>query len=300
MNPNPQPTTDRSVNMMINPARFTLTALFLLPVVFLSLSAQEYEEQALEILRLYEDGQTDTAYWLVEPLKRNARFVPAALFVRAQMTPDDRALGLYREVIALRPAGPYADDAAYQLIRRYTAKRDSLAAWTWLGMLESNFPQSPFIAVARELLGSQKVWTFTSASGEGEGMESQDIGDGASSSSESDEDEPEEIDEPAVSAGTPADESSDEPVEGAVAVESDVFSGYALQVGLLPTKAAAERRATELREVGLEPDIFEKSVDGRTAWAVVVGPYATREEAAADKGRVAKACGCGAFTVLVE
>ena len=299
MNSNPQPTTDRSVNMMINPVRSTLIALSLLPMVFLSLSAQEYEEQALEILRLYEDGQTDTAYWLVEPLKRNARFVPAALFVRAQMTPDDRALGLYREVIALHPGGPYADDAAYQLVRRYTAKRDSLAAWTWLGMLESNFPQSPFIAVARELLGSQKVWTFTAASDDGEGMDSQDISADVASSG-SDEDETEETDEPKLDPVASSDESSDESEGETAGAGTDVFSGYALQVGLLPTKGAAERRAGELREVGLEPDIFEKSVDGRIAWAVVVGPYATREAAAADKGRVARACGCGAFTVLVE
>lgn len=296
---NQQQTTDRPVNMMINPAGSILIALSLLPLALFSASAQEYEEQALEILRLYEDGQTDTAYWLVEPLKRNARFVPAALFVRAQMTPDDRALGLYREVIALHPVGPYADDAAYQLVRRYTAKRDSLAAWTWLGMLESNFPQSPFIAVARELLASQKVWTFTSASADGEEMDAQDVGiDVASSGSE--EDESEEPAAPHIDPNGSADEDSGEPLDETAGAESDVFTGYALQVGLLPTKAAAERRAGELREVGLDPDIFEKSVDGRTAWAVVVGPYTTREAAAADKGRVAKACDCGAFTVLVE
>lgn len=276
---------------MINTVKTLLFVLLLTPVIASVADAQEYEEQALEILRLYEDGQTDTAYWLVEPLKKNARFVPAALFVRAQMTPDDRALGLYREVIALHPTGPYSDDAAYQLVRRYTAKRDSLAAWTWFGMLESNFPQSPFVAVARELLASQKVWSFTASTeleseGEVETGGTVDVGetDDVGESDESGDDEEGEV------------ENEVQPTE-----QTDgAFSGYALQVGLLPTRAAAERRAEELKKVGLEPHIFEKSVDGRNAWAVVVGPYTTREQAGADKARVAKACGCGAFTVLVE
>lgn len=248
------------------------------------LAAQEFEEQAMEILRLYEEGQTDTAYWLVEPLKRNARFVPAALYVRAQMTPDDRALGLYREVIALSPSGPYADEAAYQLVRRYVEKRDSLAATTWYSMLSTHFPQSPYVAAARSAIENQGVWSF---------------GD-------------EEIDEIAsapVLEATPVDDSSDTtavtpqpdpPTDLPTSAANDEFSGYALQVGLLPTEAAAERRAEEVRKKGLEPYIFRKSVDGRTGFAVVVGPYATAVEAADDKVRVASACECGAFTVLVE
>jgi cell division septation protein DedD len=299
---NAQTKNHQTVIMIINQFRSILIPLLLLPFILLNATAQEYEEQALEILRLYEDGKTDTAYWLVEPLKRNARFVPVALYVRAQMTPDDRALGLYREVIALQPGGPYADDAAYQLVRRYTAKRDSLAAWTWLGMLESSFPQSPFIAVARELLGSQSVWTFTSGGSESDEMDSQDRTVDVVSS-RSDADEPQDTEDSEINTGTSPQstvEPSDEPATETPGSGEEVFSGYALQVGLLPTKGAAERRAAELRGEGLDPDIFEKSVDGRTAWAVVVGPYATREAAAADKGRVAKACGCGAFTVLVE
>lgn len=273
----------------------TAAAALLLVCVPQSLHAQQYEEQALEILRLYEDGQTDTAYWLVEPLKRNARFVPAALFVRAQMTPDDRALGLYREVIALEPAGPYADDAAYQLVRRYTAKRDSLAAWTWFGMLERTFPQSPFVAVARELLGTQKVWSFAPVVDEEEieAATTRTVATGQGS-------RPTDDVVPTGSTARAPESRSDRDGETTPSESAEEFRGYALQVGLLPTRAAAERRAAELAETGLQTESFEKMVDGRSAWAVVVGPYESREAAGADKARVAKACECGAFTVLVE
>ncbi|KXK51560.1 MAG: hypothetical protein UZ07_CHB004003396, partial [Chlorobi bacterium OLB7] len=75
-----------------------------------------YEEQSLAILKLYESGnkaKRDTAYTLIDRLKadRQARFSPVVLFVRGEMTPDDRSLNLYREVIALDPGGAWADDA---------------------------------------------------------------------------------------------------------------------------------------------------------------------------------------------
>lgn len=258
----------------------------LLAAAATSLTAQtggdQLEEQAIEILRLYEQGRTDTAYWLVEPLKRNARFVPAALFVRAQMTPDDRALNLYREVIALEPTGPWADDAAFQLVRRYVAKRDSLGAEAWLSVLASNYPQSPFISQARSLVGRQESWSFT---------------DDRSGDRDDLPDDGRDEEEVAVTDDAESDDSDPEAEE---TEDPERFSGFALQVGLLPTESAAERHAETMRAAGLQPHVFEKAVDGRSSWAVVVGPYSSIAEAAADKARVVKACGCGAFTVQVD
>ncbi len=263
----------------------------------LSLVAQEFEEQAMEILRLYEEGQTDTAYWLVEPLKRNARFVPAALYVRAQMTPDDRALGLYREVIALDPTGAYADDAAYQLVRRYVEKRDSLAAIAWLSMLEEHFPQSPYLATARNSILMQTTWSFGEGAIADDEVEEMDVRSGASTQVKGQTSATEVVDSTGLDDMAPASSATTSSTAGS---DVDHFSGYALQVGLLPTKAAAERRAQEMRKKGLKPLIFEKDIDGRTGFAVVVGPYESAVKAADDKVRVATACECGAFTVLVE
>ena len=77
---------------------FSLRTVVLAAIALLAASAAAvsqtptYEEQAREILRLYEAGQKDSAYILIEPLKKSARFVPAVLYTRAQLTPDDRAL----------------------------------------------------------------------------------------------------------------------------------------------------------------------------------------------------------------
>ncbi|MGE3802243.1 MAG: SPOR domain-containing protein [Candidatus Kapaibacterium sp.] len=243
----------------------TLSALFLCST--LSTFAQNYEQQALDILKLYEKGERDTAYWLVEPLKRNARFVPAALYVRAQMTADDRALNLYREVIALEPAGPWADESAYQLVRRYVEKRDSLASWTWYTMLKKTYPQSPYVSKALSIIQGVESWEFTV------------------------EDEGEE-DSPQSSSGTDVAIVEEE--------EDEQFKGYALQVGLFPTEEAAERRVKELQKKGVTPFVFPKEINGKTQYALVVGPYDTREEATKAKPNVAKVCECGAFTVLVE
>src|SRR5688500_11885146 len=109
--------------------------LFVSCAVVSTSSAQSHEERARAILQLFETGQKDSAYQLIEPLKKEARFVPAVIYTRAQMTPDDRALNLYREIIALEPGGGWADDASYQLVQRYVEKRDSAAAYTWTAVL---------------------------------------------------------------------------------------------------------------------------------------------------------------------
>ena len=231
--------------------------------------AQNFEQQAMDILKLYEKGQKDTAYWLVEPLKRNARFVPAALYVRAQMTPDDRALNLYREVIALDPEGAWADEAAYQLVRRYVEKRDSLASWTWYNMLKKTYPQSPYVSRALTVLEEVDRWEIA--------LEDEELADDSGSEGNDVVEESEVVEE-----------------------EEGAFKGYALQVGLFPTEEGAERRAKELRAKGLTPVVFPKDVNGKTQYAVVVGPYKSREDAAKVKPDIVKACDCGAFTVLVE
>ena len=253
----------------------------------------DYEKQALEILKLYEAGQTDTAYWLVEPLKRNARFIPAALYVRAQMTPDDRALNLYREIIALEPDGPWADESAHQLVRRYIEKKDSIAAWTWFGMLQKNYPQSQYIAKTKSLLGAVKSWEIVVDDEEdGEESETAEIATF------------EEVETAAKKDTAGSGQKKSEPVKPAVKTEEDAadggFSGYALQVGLFPTKAAAEKRVKELQTKSLKPIIFPKEVKGKTQYALVVGPYKSLEEAGKAKPAVSKACECGAFTVQVE
>lgn len=256
------------------------------------LAQSDYEKQALEILKLYEAGQTDTAYWLVEPLKRNARFIPAALYVRAQMTPDDRALNLYREIIALEPNGPWADESAHQLVRRYIEKKDSIAAWTWYGMLQKNYPQSQYIAKSKSLLGAVKSWEV--------------VVDDEDEMEESETAEIAPFEEVATATKKDTAKSAQkkqEPAKPAVKTEAksgDEFSGYALQVGLFPTRAAAEKRVKELRAKSLKPVIFPKEVNGKTQYALVVGPYQSLEEAGKAKTSVAKACECGAFTVQVE
>lgn len=280
-----------------------VTTLCVLMCSSLAALAQDYEKQATDILKLYESGQKDTAYTLVEPLKQSARFVPAALYVRAQMTPDDRALNLYREIVALEPSGPWADEATYQLVRRYIDKKDSLAAWTWFNVLQKSHPQSPYIAGAKSMLDDVDQWELempeteagkdvAAAPAKGTGTSSGTSGKtGSSSGKTSSTAETKEKKDKAASTTTTT--------SGAAASSSD-FSGYALQVGVFPTKAAAEKRIKELSAGSLRPKVFPKEVNGKTQYALVVGPYKSLEEANKAKPAVAKACDCGAFAVTVE
>jgi hypothetical protein len=133
-------------------------AVAILPLLTAGASAQSYDEQARNILKLYDAGQKDSAYVLIEPLKRRARFAPAILYTRARLTQDDRALPLFKEAIALDPSGAWADSSTFQLVRRYAEKRDSAAAYTWLTVLHNGYPKSNHVQSAEDLLASVKTW----------------------------------------------------------------------------------------------------------------------------------------------
>jgi len=243
------------------------------------LLAQSHEEQALTILTLFDQGKTDTAYALLEPLKRSARFVPAVLYVRAHMTPDDRALGLYREVIALEPSGEWADNACGALVARYVDKKDSTGAAAWLAVMRTNYARSPLLARAEQQFANTQDWLdFFPEPSRNDRLSSRD--DSVASRQTS-----------TRSDGKPS--------------ASDSYSktgmkGFALQVGLFPTRESAERRASELRAVGLKPAALPKMVAGKRSYAIVVGPYSSIAEANRRKPEVARLCDCKAFIVRVQ
>lgn len=351
-----------------------------------ALAQATYEEQSLAILKLYESGdkgKRDSAYKLIDRLKadRQARFVPVVLFVRGEMTPDDRSLNLYREVIALDPGGPWADDAAAALARRYATNHDSLAAHMWLGMLQSNYPRSPLVTATQDSIAGIKNWSLpeasaatpkTGASTTSDTVRSQvrkpaqsggqSAGQSAvrrdtakttkpattkptttakttsttkkTSTATSTAKKSTSTSSPTKSAATKPTSassktvakptSSTKPPTGASKTgtsktgasktgasktaastpASDTalskLRGYALQVGVFPSKEAAQPQLTELQQKKLQVYALPKFIDGKKQYAVIVGPYPTLDEASNRKAEVAAACDCQAFIVKVE
>ncbi len=346
-----------------------------------ALAQATYEEQSLAILKLYESGdkgKRDSAYKLIDRLKadRQARFVPVVLFVRGEMTPDDRSLNLYREVIALDPGGPWADDAAAALARRYATNHDSLAAHMWLGMLQSNYPRSPLVTATQDSISGIKNWSLpeasaatpkTGASTTSDTVRSQvrkpaqsggqSAGQSAvrrdtakttkpattkptttakttsttkkTSTATSTAKKSTSTSSPTKSAATKPTSTSSKTVAkptsstkpptgasktgtsktgasktGASTPASDTalskLRGYALQVGVFPSKEAAQPQLTELQQKKLQVYALPKFIDGKKQYAVIVGPYPTLDEASNRKAEVAAACDCQAFIVKVE
>jgi len=251
--------------------------------------AQSYEEQAKTILALFESGRKDTAYIMLEPLKRSARFVPAVLYTRAQMTPDDRALALYKEVIALAPDGPWAERAAFQLVSRYVEKRDSLAAYTWAGVLNGNYSRSTLLPAAAGLLKSVDAWRPFD----------EEPSDAPKKTATKDEKGDVEKGGATVVVArteavvTKADTTSD-------TYKSSGMKGYALQVGVFSTRDLADARSVELKKKNIRSVSLPKMVNGKKQYALVVGPYSSIEEANRKKAVVAGACECDAFIVKVQ
>jgi cell division septation protein DedD len=276
--------------------------------------AQSPEEQAKTILQLFEAGQKDSAYQMIEPLKKSARFVPAVIYTRAYLTPDDRALALYKEVIALEPGGTWADQAAYQLVLRYAEKRDSLAAHTWATVLRLNYPRSPMLATADDILAEIQSWR----------AEFDDLYDvpptskGKTTAKEtSTSKETTAAKEKSVPVKKVGEKKEGEKKEGekketakkvkdsSAATPTETYSGsgmrgYALQVGLFPTKQKADTRAGELKKKNIRAIPLPKMVKGKKQYALVIGPYSTADDATKKKATVAGACDCQPFMVMVK
>lgn len=253
----------------------------LVPVWFATATvalSQSYDDQVRSILELFDAGKTDTAYTLIEPLKRSARFVPSVLYARAYMTQDDRALPLYKEAIALDPGGAWADRSCFALVVRYVDKGDSAAAATWLSILRSNYPRSSLVARATELVETKKDWIAF------------DNGLNPAADRRRNNERPKRSEMRRSGDSARAQESG----------SSSRMRGFALQVGLLPTRESAEQRAAQVRSSGLNPSVYPKLVSGKKNYAVVVGPYDTIAEANRHRTDVSKACNCKAFTVRVE
>ena len=253
-------------------------------VMTAALHAQSYDEQARVILQLYDQGQKDSAYTLIEPLKKSARFVPSVIYTRAQMTPDDRALGLYKEIVALEPGGAWADDAVNQLVHRYADKRDSMAAHTWMNALRVNYPRSPFIPEADDLLRNTTGWMAVEPDPADRTVTSQPR-----------RETPKKTPPTSDPRRTPT--TTTAPAE---TYRASGMRGFALQVGLFPTRKAAEDRAAELKKKNLRALPLPKTVDGKKQFALVIGPYKTIEDANKKKGTISTTCACPAFVVRVE
>lgn len=290
--------------------------------VFLTCTAayaqQSYEERAKTIMQLFESGQKDTAYAMLEPLKKSARFVPAVLFARAQMTPDDRALGLYKEVMALDPEGPWADKAAYQLVVRYAEKRDSLGAHVWAGALSTQHPRSPLVPAATDLLKGITSWRSADeeladiavpASARPEPSEKKPAEKPAAKKEEAKKEEMKKAGEKVIETKKTAEKNTGAKA-GEVASKSNTaltetykssgMKGYAIQVGIFSTRDLADSRSSELKKKSIRSVALPKMVDGKKYYALVVGPYTTIEDANKKKSVVAGACACDAFVVRVQ
>ena len=277
------------------------------------------EEQAKSILLLFESGQKDTAYALLEPLKQSARFSPAVIYTRAQMTPDDRALNLYKEIIALDPGGPWSDKAAFQLVNRYADKRDSLAAYTWGAVLKNNYPNSTFAPEVEKLLTNVTEWRAeedepTEPLAGKKPVASQVKSTQAKSVTKSSAkitSKPGSKDaKPVKSTEKPTSVKSEpgkgtESNKGTETAPTETFkatgmNGWALQVAVFPTKDLAVTRMEELRKRNIRAFALPKPSAGKGHYAVVIGTYTTKEEATKKKPTVNELCDCKSFLVQVK
>ena len=255
------------------------------------LSAQNYDNDCKTILKLYESGKKDSAYVLIEPLKKKAPYSVSVLYTRAQMTPDARAISLYERIIALEPNGTFTERALYQLVRRHTENKDSLSAFTWLGLLKERFPSSANLKAAESAINSIVSWKGDLALPIKNAKPDVNLGT-TSQTPNTDK------------AITTADKKETKPNTDTKEVKSkkDFITGIALQLGVFPSKDLAEKAMDKVMEQfhDLRLEVLPKLEKGKKMYALITGPYKTIDLAKKSALALTGACNCKPFPVNVE
>lgn len=284
---------------------------FFYVLFFISMSqssfSQTYENECKTILKLFESGKKDSAYSLIEPLKKKAPYSANVLYTRAQMTPDARAIGLYERIIALEPNGSFTERALYQLVRRHVENRDSLAASTWLAALRERFPNSANLKAAETSYNSVTSWkpelALPTKSAKPEQNSSSSQGSNLANNTTANNSKPDAL----ITKTTTTPNPDTKPTNSNKNEENkknkkDFITGIALQLGVFPTKEGANNALDKVQETypDLRMEALPKMVDGKKMYALITGPYKSIDAAKKSAMALSGACNCKPFPVNVE
>ncbi|MBS1537584.1 MAG: SPOR domain-containing protein [Bacteroidetes bacterium] len=235
------------------------------------------------------------------------------------------ALKIYEEIVKEHPDCEWADDAQWRIVQFYALKNDTSRAHKELTSYREKYPQSEFLLNASEMVKAtvglpkfteKPVATTESKSGKVPSktviIESKPIT------------KPKDSKTPELKTSPKDNKSSTSNTIVAKAIEKDklpssltakkdtihtiakpTISGkeiskkesWSLQVASYDSKESAEAEVKEYKKKRLRASILEKSIDGKTNYAVLIGEYTTREAADKAKVIVEKSCNCSPFVV---
>jgi cell division septation protein DedD len=232
----------------------------LLAVAVMHIACRGQEADVQKYLSMVKSGQVDEVRKEIPSLLANHPNDPGVLYVQALVTKDGaESARIYQSIVDNFPKSKYADAALYKVYQFYYALGLYRTAELKLKQLETDYPASPY------LVSSGRTESGTLPEELELATSRQDQGGNA------------------VAGAVDTVHAEEPPATG-----GNVPTGFALQVGAFSTPANAERQKQMFERVGYSVELITKVRDTRTLYVVLVGSFATYEEAKAKAGQIKK------------
>lgn len=121
----------------------------LISVIFFLSSILLYSQKDIEIsgyLKMIEEGSSNDVLELLPDLKKKYPLAPSLFYLEGVLNEDgETAVKLFKTVSEKYPKSIYADASLYRLYSYYTAVNEPGAAGKYSGILQSDYPSSPYL-----------------------------------------------------------------------------------------------------------------------------------------------------------
>lgn len=234
--------------------------------------AANYAQDAIvsEFLQQYSQGRmAEVRTALPDLLVEYPTDAGVKLLLAVVLEDADKALEIYKEIIAKSPESPWADDAYWRLVQYYGVKGDIDKAEFELANFRKRYPTSEFLLTATDVVRTCRSFTNSIEKKlkavEKKSAEAEKAGQKPEGSNQKKEN----------SAG-----------------DSKQSGSYGLQVGVFGTLEKAEIEKERFMANRLRTTIEEKLVEGKKMFAVVIGNYSSMDAAEAAKQIIQQQCNC--------
>jgi cell division septation protein DedD len=225
--------------------------------------AQPAEPDIPHLIEMVNQGEADQVRSDLPSLLSRYPNNPGILYVQALVSEEGtEAVRIYQSIVDNFPRSEWADDALYRVYQFYYALGLYRTAELKLSQLRTEYPDSPYV----------RATTGTETTALEEERPTAEAPDSTAT--------------PSAAAAVPA------PEPAAVGSEQ-----YFLQVGAFTVQANAERQKTAFAEWNYPVEIISRTKDGRSLFLVLVGQYATYEEAKAAGAEIKKAHGVESIVI---
>ncbi len=221
---------------------FVFSFLFIsFAVLFLPKYLYAQELNIIPYLKQIEDGNKSQVEQELPDLKKNYPNSSNLLFLEGVLTENgQQAVSIYNNLIKNFPNSKYADASLYRIYSYYYALGMYGAAKNFLNRLEHEYPNSPYISIAKKNIPKQDSTVVARRA-------------------------------------LPADTSNDEKKEHVS--QSNENYPYTIQAGAFTVLKNAETLKESFIKNGLYSTIEEKSVAGTTFHVVYVGKFSNEDDA---------------------